>query len=80
MVIPKRVTNPTMDPTDNHPPLSIIAKTPPIRQNGKLSKTIIKLILLFRENLKLIITQIKAKIQLLKRKMVKLQSYSCSYT
>ena len=43
IVIPNRVTNPTIDPIDNHPPVKMIAITPPIKQKGRLAKTINKL-------------------------------------
>ena len=37
MVIPNKVTNPTIAPTDSQPPDIKTAKTPPTRQKGRFT-------------------------------------------
>ena len=63
-MIPNNVTNPTREPIDNHPPVNTIAITPPIKQKGRLAKTINKLIFELRATRKMRVTKKNAIIEL----------------
>ena len=67
MVIPNKVTNPTIAPTDSQPPDIKTAKTPPTRQKGRFKKTISKFLFVLNASFNNTITPIKATKLLIKR-------------